>query len=84
MRQVACGLDHSHLLSKDGFVYSMGSNEDGKLGLGFSIKELPKSTSPRLIETLTQIKFIAVGLSHSIAIGRDVQARNSSKAYGWG
>lgn len=29
IRQVACGQDHTHLLSKDGHLYSMGSNSHG-------------------------------------------------------
>lgn len=49
----------------------MGSNEDGKLGLGLSHKELIKSTSPRLVESLNHIKHIAAGLSHSLALSKD-------------
>jgi alpha-tubulin suppressor-like RCC1 family protein len=71
VKQVACGYNHTHLLSKEGFVYSMGSNEDGKLGLGLSHKELIKSTSPRLVESLNHIKHIAAGLSHSLALSKD-------------
>ena len=36
IKQVACGADHSHLLSQDGYVYSMGANNEGVLGLGQS------------------------------------------------
>lgn len=34
--QVACGDSHTHILSRDGFVYSMGSNKDGVLGLNLT------------------------------------------------
>lgn len=71
MRQVACGFNHSLLLSKEGFVYSMGSNEDGKLGLGLSTKDLAQSEAPRLIESIRMAKSVAVGLNHSLALGRD-------------
>lgn len=34
VQQIACGPKHSHILTQDGFVYSMGYNEYGVLGLG--------------------------------------------------
>ena len=34
IKQIACGEAQTHLLSQDGYVYSMGSNEYGVLGLG--------------------------------------------------
>jgi len=34
VKQVACGERHTHLLSHDGYVYSMGNNWHGVLGLG--------------------------------------------------
>ena len=36
IKSVACGDSHTHLLSQDGYVYSMGSNSHGVLGLGKS------------------------------------------------
>jgi alpha-tubulin suppressor-like RCC1 family protein len=44
--QVACGDSHTHILSSDGFVYSMGSNRDGVLGLNQSESQLPFATAP--------------------------------------
>lgn len=79
VREVACGFNHTHLVSKDGFVYSMGANDFGKLGLGLSSNELLQSTSPRLIESLANIKSVATGHSHSVALTRD-----GTKLYGWG
>jgi alpha-tubulin suppressor-like RCC1 family protein len=83
VRQVACGLNHSHLVTRDGFLYSMGSNEDGKLGLGQSPKDLAFSTSPRLVESLRGVKTVASGLNHSLAIGKDSKS-STVKVYGWG
>jgi alpha-tubulin suppressor-like RCC1 family protein len=60
----------------------MGSNEDGKLGLGVSAKELEMSASPRLVESLKSVKSVATGLSHSLAIARE--GSNSMVVYGWG
>lgn len=36
IKSLACGESHTHILSNDGFVYSMGVNRDGVLGLGRS------------------------------------------------
>ena len=36
IKQIACGDQHTHLLTQDGFVYSMGFNTNGVLGLGKS------------------------------------------------
>jgi alpha-tubulin suppressor-like RCC1 family protein len=71
VKEVACGLNHTHLVSKDGYLYSMGSNEYGKLGLGLTDKELVQSASPRLIESIKSVRSVAVGLHHSIAVGKD-------------
>ena len=49
MKQIVCGEAHSHILSEQGFVYSMGSNKDGRLGLGLTYQELEQATSPHLI-----------------------------------
>ena len=82
VKEVACGFDHTHLVSKDGYLYSMGSNEHGKLGLGISYKELIQSASPRLVESIKGVRSVAAGLHHSMAVGRD--PNNKSKVYGWG
>ena len=37
IHQIVCGDSHTHILSKDGLVYSFGSNTDGILGLGQNI-----------------------------------------------
>jgi len=52
VKQIACGEAHSHILSMTGFVYSMGSNKDGRLGLGIPFSDLHKVTSPRLVESI--------------------------------
>ena len=32
--QLDCGLDHCALVTTEGYVYTFGSNQNGKLGLG--------------------------------------------------
>lgn len=70
VQQIACGGSHTHILSQTGFVYSMGSNKEGKLGLGLTYNELNRSTSPRLIESISNIVQISAGESHSVAVDK--------------
>lgn len=46
IKQVACGPRHTHMLTQDGYLYSMGFNENGVLGLGKSEQELRHTSSP--------------------------------------
>ena len=46
VKQIACGEAHSHILSQDGYVYSMGSNQYGVLGLGKGDDILHTVTQP--------------------------------------
>ena len=55
VKHIACGDSHSHILSESGHLYSMGSNKDGRLGIGLNFNDLQHSVSPRLIETLTEV-----------------------------
>ena len=60
----------------------MGSNDNGKLGLGLTDKELLQSASPRLVESMKGVRSVAAGLNHSLAVGKD--SHNHIKVYGWG
>lgn len=54
LSKVSCGEEHTALIARNGHVYTMGNNSDGRLGLGdVSIKN---STSPCLVESLTNYK----------------------------
>lgn len=76
IKQIACGEAQTHLLSQDGYVYSMGSNEYGVLGLGKSEHVLKSVTQPQLVPGLQCVMQIAAGRAHSIALDvrRDVYA----------
>lgn len=69
--QVSCGVDHSAFLSTQHFIYSMGSNSDGKLGIGN--KNLAYSSYPLLIEALVgeKISQVSCGGVHSAAINNE-------------
>lgn len=78
IKQIACGETHTHLLSQDGYIYSMGRNQHGVLGLGMEETSLNAVTQPQLVQSLQCIVQIATGKAHTIAI--DVKRQ----AYGWG
>jgi alpha-tubulin suppressor-like RCC1 family protein len=78
IKTMACGQDHSHFVSDGGQVYSMGSNESGKLGLGFSQQHLKQVANPTLIAGLQDVVRIACGDHHSLAVDK------KGNAYGWG
>jgi hypothetical protein len=68
---VAAGAHHSLALTREGKVYSFGTNDCGQLGhkpdSSFVFKDI--YTDPKLIQNLQNIKCIAAGESHSIALG---------------
>ncbi|OMJ72674.1 hypothetical protein SteCoe_28807 [Stentor coeruleus] len=68
--QIAAGSTHSMVLTTKGIVYSFGSSENGKLGLG-PLKSTVLYNIPSEIEKLTKINHISCGESHSLAIKED-------------
>lgn len=76
--QVSCGTEHSALLSNQHFIYTMGSNSDGKLGI--DDKSLAYTSYPMLIQSLIGEKVIEVscGGSHTAAV------THQGDLYTWG
>ena len=70
---IAAGMHFSLALSSSGKVYSWGWNGFGQLGMG---NFMPIST-PTLIPNLSNVRAIAAGESHSLAIGKN-------QLLGWG
>lgn len=66
IRSISCGDQHSGFVSSSGHVYTMGSNIDGRLGIGDPTTKF--SSSPCLVESLTSqnILNISCGGGHSI------------------
>ena len=71
IRSLSCGEDHSAFISTSGHVYSMGSNLNGKLGIGD--KALSFSPSPCLVESLTEHEIVKIscGWGHSAVISAE-------------
>jgi alpha-tubulin suppressor-like RCC1 family protein len=77
IKQVSCGEEHTAFVSLDGgHVYSMGSNSEGKLGVGD--KTLKSSNVPCLVEGIENIVKVTCGMSHTLAIN------DKGEAYAWG
>ena len=75
---ISCGEEHACILSSAGKLYSMGSNNEGRLGIGDeTIKQI---STPCLVESLSGInlKFVSCGWGHSAAI------TEKGELYTWG
>jgi X-linked retinitis pigmentosa GTPase regulator len=78
IRAISCGTIHSAFIEASGLLYTIGSNSDGRLGVGK--KTIGQSKSPCLVEALAHIRVteVACGGGHTLAV--DEQGR----AYSWG
>lgn len=50
IQELSCGEDHAALITSQGYLYTMGSNQDGKLGIGSS--RILSANVPTLVESL--------------------------------
>lgn len=76
---MSCGDDHTVLVStqtQGGYVYAMGSNLEGKLGI--SNPDVKMMKVPTLVPNLKNIIKVSAGSSHTLALGAN------GKAYSWG
>lgn len=80
IRKVSCGSAHTLILSKQGELFSIGSNEYGQLGL--NDRQLNFTTAPLLVQEIQgkglQVKQIASGQNHSLILAQNGQV------YSWG
>ena len=55
---ISCGISHTSLITNTGYIYTMGSNLNGALGIG-----KPETTycfSPNLVHFLTSLKALKI------------------------
>ena len=70
VHNVSCGEEHSCFVAGDGgFVYAMGSNSEGKLGIGDPSRQV--CNVPTLVEGVYNAKKVSCGLSHTLAVDYD-------------
>jgi len=72
--QVSCGPRHFTAVTRNGNLYTWGSGENGRLGLG----SLQHSRNPTTVPELTAVKSVSCGDSNSAAITTD------GSLYTWG
>ena len=76
---VSCGEDHTVFISspqEGSYVYAMGNNADGKLGIG-SMQNM-NCNVPTLVEGIRGIAKVCCGGSHTLAMSL------TGEAYSWG
>eukprot|EP01017_Pseudomicrothorax_dubius_P024431 TRINITY_DN2595_c0_g3_i3.p1 TRINITY_DN2595_c0_g3~~TRINITY_DN2595_c0_g3_i3.p1 ORF type:complete len:623 (-),score=139.19 TRINITY_DN2595_c0_g3_i3:74-1942(-) len=73
IKQVSCGEEHSTFVTDKGYVYSMGSNLEGRLGIGN--RSLKAVNAPCLVEGLLgkRVQALSCGWGHTAAITDDGQ-----------
>lgn len=75
--QVSCGSTHTVALDSEGFVWSWGKGEYGRLGLGSS----SDSSGPELVELLADLESVVqVAASGSFTLA----LTSTGQVYGWG
>ncbi|KAJ3180742.1 hypothetical protein HDU87_001855 [Geranomyces variabilis] len=72
---VACGWDHTVVLTRTGTVWVFGSNSHGQLGIP---SVTPHTSTPTLVAGLKDVNTIACGLRSTIAV------TSSGAVYAWG
>jgi X-linked retinitis pigmentosa GTPase regulator len=77
VKQVSCGEEHTVFVSGEGgYVYAMGSNADGKLGI--NNPKVKQCNVPTLVEGIYGVKQVSCGMSHTLAV------TENGEAYSWG
>ena len=78
IKVVSCGEEHSALITGQGEIFTVGSNNEGRLGLGD--KNMAQSSTPCFVEALSQFNAIQIscGWGHTAAV------MNNGELYTWG
>eukprot|EP01084_Bolivina_argentea_P049728 91452_1 len=67
IKQIACSYSYTMFLTNNGQLYCRGSSHQGGLGLGMDITSTDKEIVPK-IELNTNIKYVACGMDHTLAL----------------
>ncbi len=78
IRKVSCGEEHSAFITSNGNIFTMGSNADGRLGIGD--RSLKLTPTPCLVEALSRFNAATVvcGWGHTAAV------LDNGDLYTWG
>lgn len=86
IQQICCGDNYSAAVSAFGEVFVAGNLENGKLGLGSSMKK-GFLMSFTLIQGLVPIKYVCCGPNHMLAISdfnSELHELKDGSTYAWG
>jgi alpha-tubulin suppressor-like RCC1 family protein len=78
IKSISCGQNHTILLTKDGFVYSVGYNANGQLGNGSVVSSKNFALCTNIDNIQGTIKAVSCGSLHTMVL------TNSGKIYGTG
>ena len=73
---LACGSRHSLAVAEQGWIFAFGSNENGQLGLGTTVK----AELPQVVPSLSSRRFASVAAGDSFSLALD----DSGMLWGWG
>lgn len=92
LRQISCGDEHTAMITStlvpildEGFVYAMGSNGNGRLGVNSPL--LTHSAVPRLVEGLTGyvMSRVACGWTHTVGVTSNARLKvDGGEVFTWG
>ena len=78
IREVSCGEDHAAFITQEGEVFALGSNAEGRLGVGS--RTVKQSNTPVRVETLVGCKAssLSCGWTHTAVL------TDTGEVYAWG
>jgi len=82
IKEIACGEDHSAFITQDNFLYSIGNNQYGQLGIGDSSVKF--KNSPTLVETFVNNEEAKGVLSVACGNGHTIISSLTGHVYSWG
>ena len=78
IKEISCGEEHAGFISYSGHIYTMGSNSEGRLGIGSS--NIKQSPSPCLVEDLVNYSCIKI----SCGWGHTAVVTSIGEVFAWG
>jgi X-linked retinitis pigmentosa GTPase regulator len=78
IKDISCGEEHSGFISYSGHIYTMGSNADGRLGIGS--RTIKQSPSPCLVEELGNYNCVKI----SCGWGHTAVITENGEVFSWG
>ena len=82
IKEVACGDEHSAFITNDNYLYCIGSNKYGQLGIGD--QSIRTKNSPILVETFVNNNEVLGVMSVACGNNHTVVSTLSGHVFSWG